>query len=65
MEHKKIPESAMRNLPQPMALIKVMPKVFDYLDSDLKKQKLVRLMALTVAATSMSHIASKYFFAYN
>ena len=39
MEHKKIPESAMRNLPQPMALIKVMPKVFDYLDSDLKKEE--------------------------
>ncbi len=27
MEYKKIPETAMRNLPQPMALIKVVPEV--------------------------------------
>lgn len=39
MEYKKIPETAMRNLPQPMALIKVVPEVFDYLDSDLKKEE--------------------------
>ena len=38
MEYKKIPEAAMRNLPQPMALIKVVPEVFDLLDSDLKKE---------------------------
>ena len=40
MEHKKIPEEAMRKLPQPMNLIKVVPEVFDYLDSDLKKEEL-------------------------
>lgn len=39
MAFKKIPEEAMRNLPQPMALIKVVPEVFDYLDSDLKKEE--------------------------
>ena len=38
MEYKKIPESAMRNLSKPMALIKVVPEVFDLLDSDLKKE---------------------------
>ncbi|MBP3263445.1 MAG: hypothetical protein J6M45_13920 [Pseudobutyrivibrio sp.] len=27
-------------LPQPMNLIKVVPMVFDYLDSDLKKEEL-------------------------
>lgn len=37
MEHKKIPVEAMKKLPQPMNLIKVMPESFDYLDSDLKK----------------------------
>ena len=40
MEHKKIPEEAMRKLPQPMNLIKVVPEVFDYLDSNLKKEEL-------------------------
>ncbi len=39
MAFKKIPEEAMRNLPQPMALIKVVPAVFDLLDSDLKKEE--------------------------
>lgn len=39
MEYKKVSETAMRNLPQPMALIKVVPEVFDYLDSDLKKEE--------------------------
>lgn len=39
MEYKKIPETSMRNLPQPMALIKVVPEFFDYLDSDLKKEE--------------------------
>ena len=38
MEYKKIPKAAMRNLPQPMALIKVVPEVFDLLDSELKKE---------------------------
>ena len=38
MEYKKIPEAVMRNLPQPMGLIKVVPEVFDLLDSDLKKE---------------------------
>lgn len=40
MAFKKIPEDAMRKLPQPMALIKVVPAVFDLLDSDLKKEDL-------------------------
>ena len=38
MEYKKIPEAAMRKFPKPMALIKVVPEVFDLLDSDLKKE---------------------------
>ena len=37
MAYKKIPEEAMRKLPQPMNLIKVEPESFDLLDSDLKK----------------------------
>ena len=37
MEHKKIPVEAMKKLPQPMNLIKVVPSAYDYLDSDLKK----------------------------
>ncbi len=38
MEHKKIPVEAMKKLPQPMNLIKVVAASFDYLDSDLKKE---------------------------
>ena len=38
MEMKKIPVEAMRKLPQPMNLIKIVPESFDYLDSDLKKE---------------------------
>ena len=37
MEFKKIPLEAMKKLPQPMNLIKIVPESFDYLDSDLKK----------------------------
>ena len=37
MEYKKIPVEAMKKLPQPMNLIKVVPSSYDYLDSDLKK----------------------------
>lgn len=37
MEHKKIPVDAMKKLPQAMHLIKVVPTIYDYLDSDLKK----------------------------
>ncbi len=37
MEHKKIPVEAMKKLPQPMNLIKVVPETYDYLDSELKK----------------------------
>ena len=40
MEHKKIPMEAMKKLPHPMNLIKVVPESFDYLDSDLKKEDL-------------------------
>ena len=38
MEHKKIPVEAMKKLPQPMNLIKVVAVSMDYLDSDLKKE---------------------------
>ena len=38
MAFKKIPVEVMKKLPQPMYLIKVVPKMFDYLDSDLKKE---------------------------
>ena len=38
MECKKIPVEAMKKLPQPMNLLKVVPVSFDYLDSDLKKE---------------------------
>jgi hypothetical protein len=37
LTYKKIPKEAMQKLPQPMNLIKVVPNVIDYLDSDLKK----------------------------
>jgi general stress protein 26 len=37
LTYKKIPKEAMQKLPQPMNLIKVVPTVIDYLDSDLKK----------------------------
>ncbi len=37
MEHKKIPVEAMKKLPMPMNLIKIMPESYDLLDSDLKK----------------------------
>ena len=37
LEHKKIPVEAMKKLPQPMHLIKIIPTEYDYLDSDLKK----------------------------
>ena len=38
LEHKKIPLEAMKKLPQPMHLIKIIPSGYDYLDSDLKKE---------------------------
>lgn len=38
LEHKKIPQEAMKKLPQPMHLIKITPSRYDYLDSDLKKE---------------------------
>lgn len=37
MTYKKIPVAFMKKLPEPMHIIKVVPKSFDYLDSDLKK----------------------------
>ncbi len=37
MEHKKIPLEAMKKLPMPMNLIKIVPESYDLLDSDLKK----------------------------
>ncbi len=38
MEMKKIPVEAMKKLPMPMNLIKIVPESFDLLDSDLKKE---------------------------
>ena len=38
MEQKKIPVEAMKKLPQPMNLIKIVAVCMDYLDSDLKKE---------------------------
>jgi hypothetical protein len=35
---KKIPETAMRNLPEPMNLIKIVPTVMEFLCSDLKNE---------------------------
>jgi nitroimidazol reductase NimA-like FMN-containing flavoprotein (pyridoxamine 5'-phosphate oxidase superfamily) len=35
---KKIPETAMRKLPEPMNLIKIVPAVMEFLCSDLKKE---------------------------
>ena len=37
MEIKKIPVDAMKKLPLPLNLIKIVPESFDLLDSDLKK----------------------------
>ena len=37
LAHKKIPVDAIKKLPEPMNLIKVIPTMYDYLDSDLKK----------------------------
>jgi hypothetical protein len=38
MAIKKLPVEIMKKLPCPINLIKVAPKCFDYLDSDLKKK---------------------------
>ena len=35
---KNIPVEALKKLPQPMNLIKIIPEVYDYLSSDLKKK---------------------------
>ena len=37
LDHKKIPVDAIKKMPQPMNLIKITPRSYDYLDSDLKK----------------------------
>ena len=37
LEYKKIPVDAIKKMPHPMNLIKIIPDNFDYLDSDLKK----------------------------
>ena len=37
LEYKKIPVVAIKKMPHPMNLIKIVPDYFDYLDSDLKK----------------------------
>lgn len=37
---KHIKLEAIKKLPQPMNLIRMVPQVFDYLDSDLKKEDL-------------------------
>ena len=36
LDYKKIPVEAIRKLPQPMNLIKIVPEAYDYLDSDSK-----------------------------
>ncbi|MEE3392056.1 MAG: pyridoxamine 5'-phosphate oxidase family protein [Lachnospiraceae bacterium] len=36
LDYKKIPVEAIRKLPQPMNLIRIIPETYDYLDSDLK-----------------------------
>ena len=38
LEYKKIPVKAIKKMPHPMNLIKIIPEIFDYLDSDLKKE---------------------------
>ncbi|MDD6222971.1 MAG: pyridoxamine 5'-phosphate oxidase family protein [Lachnospiraceae bacterium] len=38
VEFKKIPVEVLKKLPQPMNLIKIVPEVFDFLKSDLKKK---------------------------
>lgn len=38
LAHKKIPVEAIKKLPQPMNLIKIIPESYDYLDSDLKRE---------------------------
>ena len=38
LEHKKIPVDAIKKMPQPMNLIKIMSESYEYLDSDLKKE---------------------------
>ena len=38
LDYKKIPIEGMKKLPKAMNLIKVVPKSFDLLDSDLKKE---------------------------
>ena len=38
VEYKKIPVEALKKLPQPMNLIKIVPDVYDFLESDLKKK---------------------------
>ena len=38
VEYKKIPVEALKKLPRPMNLIKIVPTVYDYLNSDLKKK---------------------------
>ena len=38
LEYKKIPVDAIKKLPNAMNLIKVVPKSFDYLDSELKQE---------------------------
>lgn len=38
LEYKKIPEAAVRKMPEPINLIKIIPAEADYLDSGLKKE---------------------------
>lgn len=38
VEYKKIPVDMLKKLPQPMNLIKMVPDVYDFLKSDLKKR---------------------------
>ena len=38
VEFKKIPVEVLKKLPQPMNLIRIVPEVYDFLKSDLKKK---------------------------
>ena len=38
VNYRKIPVEALKKLPHSMNLIKVVPKVYDFLNSDLKKE---------------------------
>ncbi len=48
MEKRKIPVEAMKRLPQPMNLIRIVPESYDYLDSDLRNDGVANRQHLDV-----------------